>query len=105
MSFDVAPIGPVRQTASQDPAKRRPPVAADSAAFSGDVPASPPPEVLDAIDAASRAYRELHAQGRELRFDADGDRVHVTVTDLDGNVLREIPASHALDVATGGSLG
>ena len=35
---------------------------------SGDIPASPPPEVLEAMDAAGRAARELHAQGRELRF-------------------------------------
>ncbi|HKG38793.1 MAG TPA: hypothetical protein VKB25_07375 [Conexibacter sp.] len=75
---------------------------------SGDVPASPPPEVLEAMDAAGRVARELHATGRELRFvppqEGAGGRVRVEVRDLDGNVLREIPPSDLLDVATGSPL-
>jgi flagellar protein FlaG len=75
------------------------------AVSTGDIPASPPPEVLEAMDAAGRVARELHATGRELRFvppqDGAGGRVRVEVRDLDGNVLREIPPSELLDVATG----
>lgn len=75
---------------------------------SADVPASPPPEVLEAMDAAGRVARELHATGRELRFvpphEGAGGRVRVEVRDLDGNVLREIPPSELLDVATGAPL-
>ena len=75
---------------------------------SGDVPEGPPPEVLEAMDAAGRVARELHATGRELRFvppqDGGDGRVRVEVRDLDGNVLREIPPSELLDVATGAPL-
>jgi flagellar protein FlaG len=75
---------------------------------SGDIPASPPPEVLEAMDAAGRVARELHATGRELHFvppaDGAGGRVHVEVRDLDGNVLRTIPPSELLDLATGAPL-
>ena len=58
------------------------------------------------IDGAGRAYRELHAQGRELRFalDPDGGPVQIEVRDLDGNVLRRIPPTELLDVATGAPL-
>lgn len=78
------------------------------AVSSGDIPASPPPEVLEAMDAAGRVARELHATGRELRFvppeGGAGGRVRVEVRDLDGHVLREIPPSELLDVATGSPL-
>ena len=110
MSLDVAPIGPTNFSAAPDRSPRHPRTSAVDAAeiSTGDIPLSPPPEVLDAVDAAGRAYRELHANGRELRFAVDGDgadgRVHVEVHDLDGNVLRQIPLSEALDVATGAPL-
>lgn len=68
---------------------------------SGDVPASPPPEVLEAMDAAARAARELHAQGRELRFATGEDGLRIELCDLDGNVLRTIPPGEALDIASG----
>lgn len=77
---------------------------------SSEVPAGPPPEVLEAMSAAGRVARELHAQGRALRFvtpaesgAADG-RVRIELTNLDGDVLRTIPPSEALDVATGSPL-
>jgi hypothetical protein len=114
MGFDVAPIG----TPGFDPAPSRTPrdARADAsvdtvelgAHASGEIPSSPPPEVLDAIDAAGRVARELHAQGRELHFvppdEGTDDRVRIEVRDLDGNVLRTIPASELLDVATGAPL-
>lgn len=81
---------------------------ADTLALSGEIPASPPPEVLEAMDAAGRVARELHATGRELRFvppaEGESGRVRVEVRDLDGNVLRTIPPSELLDVATGAPL-
>ena len=74
----------------------------------GEIPAGPPPEVLEAMDAAGRVARELHATGRELRFvpppEGEGGRVRVEVRDLDGNVLRTIPPSELLDVAAGAPL-
>ncbi len=57
------------------------------------------------MDAASRAYQRLRADGRELRFaqNADTGRMTIEVRDLDGNLLRTIPPSRLLDVATGGT--
>ena len=98
--FSVAPGGAPRATRATGT------TGADSAAISsGDIPASPPPEVLEAMDAAARAARELHDQGRELRFGNGPDgRLQIELRDLEGNVLRTIPPSELLDVATGASL-
>jgi hypothetical protein len=78
---------------------------ADSAHVS--IPASPPPEVLDAIGAAADRVDELAGQDRELHFHADEStgRVIVQVRDLaSGEVIRTIPPSGALTVLSGGSL-
>jgi uncharacterized FlaG/YvyC family protein len=63
----------------------------------------PPQDVLDQMAAASDRYDELRSQKRELHFthDDDTNRVIVQVRDLDGNVLRTIPPSKALDVISG----
>jgi hypothetical protein len=63
------------------------------------IPASPPPEVGEQIRAAQRLIDELDARGRELRFDTRDGRVHVELRDRDGNVLREIAPSQAVDIA------
>jgi hypothetical protein len=113
MGLDVAPIGTPSFSTAPDRAPRGSRAAASgddvTAVSSGEIPAGPPPEVLEAMDAAGRVARELHATGRELRFtppsheDGDG-RVRVEVCDLDGNVLRTIPPSELVDVATGAPL-
>lgn len=111
MGLDVAPIGVPSFNAAPERAPRASRAAAaedGSTVSSGEIPEGPPPEVLEAIDAAGRVARELHATGRELRFTpppegADG-HVRVEVCDLDGNVLRTIPPSELLDVATGSPL-
>jgi hypothetical protein len=111
MGLDVARI----ESTSFNTAPERAPRAArtagadDTLAVStGDIPASPPAEVLEAMDAAGRVARELHATGRELRFvppeGGAGGRVRVEVRDLDGHVLREIPPNELLDVANGAPL-
>ena len=75
---------------------------------SATIPSSPPRRGAGRVDAAARAVRELHAQGRELHFvpasESDDGHMRVEVRDLDGNVLRTIPPSEALDVATGSPL-
>jgi len=110
MSLDVAPVGPSSYRAYDDsPSLQRQtrpaPVGRDTAHF-GEIPPSPPQEVLDAMDAAARAYQRLRADGRELRFARNAETGHMTieVRDLDGNLLRTIPPSRLLDVATGGVL-
>ncbi len=70
-----------------------------------EIPDSPPAEVFDAIGAAGHVARDLHAQGRELRFvpasESRDGRMRIELRDLDGDVLRTLPPSEALGVATG----
>ena len=49
---------------------------------------------------------QLASQGRELHFSTDEDtgRVIIEVRTMDGEVLRTIPPSQALDVISGGEL-
>jgi uncharacterized FlaG/YvyC family protein len=70
------------------------------------IPSKPPEDVLDQIAAAGARFDELMSQKRELHFshDAEANRVVVQVRDLDGNVLRTIPPSTALDVMSGAPL-
>jgi hypothetical protein len=104
MSLDITPIGPVDPGVPTAASQRRAPVAADSAEISTEIPASPPPEVLDAIGAAARRYDELLAQGRELRFRTGADGLAIELRDADGALLRTLRPSEALDVATGASV-
>jgi hypothetical protein len=68
----------------------------------GAVGATPPPEARAMLDAAQRAIRHLHEQGRELHFEVDGADVRIEVRDLDGRVLGRIPPARALDLLTDG---
>ena len=70
------------------------------------IPSSPPPELYHEIDAAANRVDELKAEGRELHFafDNSSKRVQIEVRDLKGNVLRTIPPSKALSVASGEKL-
>jgi hypothetical protein len=107
MGLDIARIEltGIPTTAARAPRGSRAADVTDTFTPSDGIPVAPPPEVLEAIDAAGRVARELHATGRELRFTppapGEGGRVKVEVRDLDGNVLREIPPSESLDIATG----
>jgi flagellar protein FlaG len=109
MSFDITPVSaagtpaavhsthtaaaPTRATASES-------VTVDT------IPATPPPEVHDAMGVAAQAYERLASQDRQLRFMIDEKTGHfeVQVHDLDGNLLFTVPPSKALDVASGGAL-
>jgi FlaG protein len=102
----LVPRGPAAGRAPS-PGPGAPPAAqpVDRVELRGDatIPAAPPAEVLDELHVAGRVVAELHARGRELRFasDPDSGRIVVEVRDLDGNVLRRIPPSDALRVASG----
>jgi hypothetical protein len=77
----------------------------DAAVNVNTLPAAPPPAVLEDMHAAARVADELRAQARELHFEVlDSGRVAVQVRDLDGNVIRTIPAAKALEVAAGAPL-
>ncbi len=115
MSLEIGNLPPVQPTLSTwrpentrfavDPVRTVvAPAAADSVELS--LPASPPAEVLDEIGAAANRAHELASLNRELHFrkDEKSGRVIVEVRDLDGNVLRTIPPSEALNVLGGGTL-
>jgi hypothetical protein len=115
MSFDLSAIDPLRRAhvAPERPAARGAAAGAGDAGFADAlkgaqadvhvdaIPASPPPEVMDEILAAQRAIEDMHARGRTLHFEMDAGRVKILLQDLDGNVLKQIPASKALEISTG----
>jgi FlaG protein len=67
------------------------------------IPATPPPEVLEALDNAARVLEELASRRLSLHFEYDDVRnqVRVQVTNGEGKVVREIPPSTLLDIAAG----
>jgi hypothetical protein len=73
---------------------------------SDDIPASPPPEVLDAIDAAFAECERLEAAGRHVHFSMDDatGRLCAELTDRDGVRLQSLSGRAVLDLATGATL-
>jgi hypothetical protein len=65
------------------------------------IPASPPPELREEMLVAQRAFDEMRARGRELHFEMADGRVRIEMRDLEGNVLKQIPATEALEIASG----
>jgi flagellar protein FlaG len=106
MNLDVAPVAPSSYSAIGDSPssqrRTRPAPLVRDAVPVDTIPSSPPHEVLDAMDAASRAYQALRAQGRQLHFSQNEEtgRMTIEVRDLDGKLLRMIPPSELLDIAT-----
>jgi hypothetical protein len=116
MSFDLSAIDPLRagHIAPERPAARKPAdadaVFADALKAQTDVrvdtiPASPPKEVISEVLAAQKAIEEMHAHGRTLHFEMDAGRVKILLQDLDGNTLRRIPPTEALEISTGKKVG
>jgi hypothetical protein len=110
MSFDLSAIDPLRagRVAPEPSAARKTGDAgfadalkAQEAVRNDAIPASPPKEVMHEVLAAQRAIEEMHARGRTLHFEMDAGRVKILLQDLDGNTLRRIPASEALEISSG----
>jgi uncharacterized FlaG/YvyC family protein len=111
MSFDIAPVA---HTPSAAPASAAQPAsaAAPATAKASDtvtvdtIPASPPPEVQDAMGVAAKAYQDLKDQGSELRFKVDepSGKLVIEVHDTHGNLVFTLPPHKVLDIAAGGSL-
>ena len=68
-----------------------------------DPPAEPviPVTVLEEMEAASRMFHALQAQGHELRFEQEAGRVRAELRTVDGDVVRPVSLREAIDV-TGG---
>ncbi len=115
MSIHVSPAGPQDaaalaaaqpRTRVQPVDQQRPALQVVPGAIVDTTPNRPPAEVLAEMEAASRRWDELQSQHRQLHFKHDDaqNRVVVEVRDMDGNVLRTIPPSKALDVIAGAPL-
>ena len=108
MSYDIGSVGrtpaptPSRTARSSAPAPAQAVHAADTVTVDT-IPASPPPEVQDAIGVANQAYHNLKADGSELRFKINEStgKLSVEVHDVHGNLMFTVPASTVLDVASG----
>jgi hypothetical protein len=73
----------------------------DAEQFDG-VGSSLPPEVLAQIDAGFARLQELREQGLELRYDtSDAMRVKIDLVDVDGQVVRRVPPTEAMDIVAG----
>jgi hypothetical protein len=95
-----AGLTPVEPTT---PARRRDPVAPAGRSAIEPIPANPPQEVLDDLDTAGRVLGDLDDKNVSLKLALDDQtgRVHVELHDADGQVLRRVPASQALDLLAG----
>ena len=88
----VAPVG-----ASSAARAATPPAATGTA-----IPPFPPPQVLADVQRAASALTDMAAKQIELTFTVDGlNRLQVQVRDNTGRLVREIPASRAIDLLTG----
>jgi hypothetical protein len=111
MSFELSAVNPIRPLAQPRPGSPAPaagetasataPAPLGAAATVDALPASPPPEVLDEMLAAQRAVQDLYERGRELHFEMADGNLRIELRDLDGNVLKTIPPSAALEIAGG----
>ena len=102
LTFSGTPAPAPKRAADADPSDGVSVPRADAAEIGG-VPATPPPDALRDVDRAAARADELWRDNRELHFDMDEEsgRVVVQVRDLDGNVVRTIPPSEALDILAG----
>jgi hypothetical protein len=94
----ILPTPPVRPAASAQAAAPSAP-AQESQPAAGGVPA----DVLHSLDAAQRVLADMHAHEIDLRYVVDHQtkKVRAQLVGPDGEVLREIPARHALDLLAG----
>jgi hypothetical protein len=59
-----------------------------------------PISVLEEMEAASRMFHALHAQGHEVRFEQDGGRVRAELRSVGGDVVRSVSLREAIDVTS-----
>src|SRR5262249_26905548 len=72
------------------------------ARLEGGVPATPPPEVLYALDRAQSVLSELASRQISMKFSVDeSSKIRVQLYDGDGKLIREVPPSHATAMLSG----
>jgi len=109
MNFELPPLGGIGHTppasAGARASKSGSSFSLPDSAPTGAIPASPPPDVLEQMQDAAKVADDLRAQSRELHFEPLGEgRVQIQVRDLNGQVIRTLTPSEALDVASGSPL-
>ena len=67
------------------------------------MPATPPPEVLYALDRAQSVIAELASRqvSMHISVDEETEKIQVALYDADGKLIREVPASHATAMLSG----
>jgi hypothetical protein len=66
------------------------------------VPATPPAEVLHALDGAARVDEELRSRGLSVSFDAQPEGgLRVRIVDSGGSVVSDMAPAEALDALSG----
>src|SRR5918999_277550 len=100
-------VAPVREVSKTDRTRVSPQRTQSDAPLP--VPATPPPEVLAALDEGARVMRELSEARVELHFAVEqgnaGKRVRIQVREADGQVVRDIPTRKLLDILAGDGRG
>lgn len=91
------------QGGAAEPAKKASPTTGTQP--DGDIPATPPADVLAELDRAAQVLHELSRRNVNLHFEVDqqSKQIHVQVLDGEGRVVREIPPKRLLDVFSGGT--
>ena len=113
MNMDVPPLGPAGRTtaparsAAAERAAQGFEAAARAAGADTDIPASPPASVMREVEAAALRAEWMREHGHELRFEIDRSLptgIRIEVRNLNGEVIRRVPAVEGLAIATGGPL-
>ncbi len=60
----------------------------------------PTTAAMEAVQTAARVYEQLKANGRELRFEQGDSGLRIEVYDGSGRLVRRIPPTEALAIAT-----
>jgi hypothetical protein len=69
------------------------------------VPATPPAEVLKALDTCQGVDQDLRDRGLRVSFSQGGSPLGMSIVDTNGTVVKELSPTQALDVFSGvGSL-
>jgi hypothetical protein len=104
----AAAVRPVDPTAARFPQRELAELdsATPEGAILGDVPPVPTDEARAMVDRAAERVRELYRENRQLHFvhDEETNRVVIEVRDLEGNLIKTIPPSKAMDVMAGAEL-
>jgi hypothetical protein len=102
-SIGAAKVNPSETAARSKRAEAAPGIGATLPASLDAIPGSPPPEVLDQMAHAQRAYEKLAREGQSLQFGHDdAGRVTVELHGEDGQVST-LSLSEALALASGES--